>query len=150
MNLEPLHELIKTFEGLRLKPYLCPAGVPTIGYGATRYPRGRAVSLQDKPITEEEAENMLIFDAQRYAMEAIKLSPVLAHDDEKLCAIADFIYNLGATRYKASTLRRRVNDEDWHGACEQLRKWIWGGGKKLSGLVRRREAEIALILRGAK
>ena len=47
--------LIAQFEGLRLKPYLCSAGVPTIGYGSTFYPSGRKVTMQDKPITQETA-----------------------------------------------------------------------------------------------
>lgn len=148
MNLDKLHVLIRRFEGLRLKPYMCPAGVPTIGYGSTRYPHGRAVAMSDRAITKDDAESFMQYDAERFALEAIKLSPVLADDDDKLCAIADFIYNLGASRYAASTLRRRVNAQDWDGAQVQIMKWVWAGGKKLPGLVTRRSAEAELLQEG--
>jgi len=146
MSLEALHGLIRKYEGLRLKPYLCPAGVPTIGYGSTAYPDGRKVSLQDPSITAAYAEDMMRLDASRFAAAALSLSPGLAPHSAKLCAIADFCYNLGTTRYKASTLRKRVNAEDWEGAAVELRKWVFGGGKRLPGLVARRESEILLLL----
>lgn len=145
MNLSQLYALIRQFEGLRLRPYLCPAGVATIGYGTTSYPDGHAVQLGDAAVTPEQADELMAHDAEICATAALKLSPILAHDSDRLCAIADFIYNLGTTRYKASTLRRCVNQADWDGAREQLAKWVWGGGRKLSGLVARRAAEAALI-----
>ncbi len=150
MNLEPLHALIREFEGLRLKPYLCPAGVPTIGYGATRYPYGKKVELTDAPITAEDAESLLVFDAEQYAVAALKASPVLGlpWNHQRLCAVADFCYNLGTTRYKASTLKKRVDAGDWEGAQRELGKWVFGGGKKLPGLIKRRAAEAALLEEG--
>lgn len=78
-----------------------------------------------------------------YVAHAVRLSPGLSGD--RLTAIADFIFNLGPTRYAASTLRRRVNDSDWCGARDEIRRWVFGGGKKLPGLVIRREAEAALL-----
>ena len=58
----------------------------------------------------------------------------------------DFTFNLGAGRLQTSTLRRRVNQRDWTAAGQELRRWVYGGGKVLPGLVTRREAEVALIL----
>ena len=134
--------LIRKFEGLRLKPYRCPAGVPTIGYGHT----GPDVRMDMKPISEADAEAMLHRDADVFYRAAGKLSPLLwLEGDAKHSAIADFCFNLGTTRYKASTLKRRIDAGDWHGATEELQKWVWGGGKKLPGLIARRAAEAALL-----
>jgi len=143
MSLAPLHDMIRRFEGLRLKPYMCPAGVATIGYGSTTYPDGRRVSLQDASITLAYAEELMKRDATIFAAAAKSLSPNLTGD--KLCAIADFCYNLGSTRYKGSTLRKRIAEEDWDGAALELGKWVIGGGKKLPGLVIRRAAEAELL-----
>lgn len=139
--LAKLYELIRRFEGLRLKPYLCPAGVPTVGYGHT----GPEVKLTSPPITPAFAEHLLTEDAERFAIAALKLSPNLAGDTDRLSAISDFCYNLGTTRYKASTLRRKICDGEWHDAADELEKWVWGGGRKLPGLVMRRAAEAALL-----
>ena len=141
---EFLLTLIRKFEGLRLKPYRCPAGVPTIGYGHT----GPDVRMDMKPISEAVAEAMMHSDADVFYRAAGKLSPLLwLEGDAKHSAIADFCFNLGSTRYKASTLKRRIDAGDWHGATEELQKWVWGGGKKLPGLIARRAAEAALLLR---
>lgn len=139
---EALLALIRKFEGLRLKPYLCPAGVPTIGYGHT----GPEVKLGSPPITRAFAERLLAEDAAVFYRAAGKLSPILwLEGDAKHAALADFCFNLGTSRYKASTLKRRVDAGDWQGAAEELGKWVWGGGKKLPGLVARRAAEASLI-----
>ena len=74
-----------------------------------------------------------------------KMSPVLLPRRGSACAMADFVYNLGLGRYRASTLRRKVDSGEWESVPEQLRKWVWGGGKKLPGLVLRRQAEILLL-----
>lgn len=84
-------------------------------------------------------------DAEVFMRAAGNLSPVLWFDEDKHSAIADFCFNLGTTRYKASTLKRRVDAGDWQGAAEELQKWVWGGGKKLPGLVARRAAEVELL-----
>lgn len=138
---EILLELIKKYEGCRLHAYLCPAGVWTIGYGAT----GRGIS-NGVIWTQEQADARLYDDALRFYMEAGRLSPILWLDgDKKHSAIADFCFNLGATRYKASTLKRKVDAGDWVGAQHEIQKWVWGGGKKLPGLVARRREEAALL-----
>lgn len=76
-------------------------------------------------------------------MGTLALCPGLGGD--RLCAIADFAYNLGLGRLKASTLRRKINDEDWEGAKAELAKWVRGGGRVLPGLVLRRAAEAAIL-----
>lgn len=76
--------------------------------------------------------------------------PVLATESEgRLAAIVDFTFNLGAGRLQASTLRRRINQLDWAAAGKELRRWVYGGGKALPGLVARREVEAALLARPA-
>lgn len=137
--------LARRFEGLYLKPYLCPAGVPTIGYGATYYPDGRAVKLTDPPITKETAEGILLWQVRYIYLPAVlNLCPGIT-DAERLAAIIDFAFNLGIGKLKASTLRRRVNEDDWPAAKVELRKWVYAAGKKLKGLILRRESEIALL-----
>lgn len=137
-----LHDLIRRFEGLRLKAYLCPAGVWTCGYGSTGPDIKPGVTW-----TQEQSEQRMQQDAQRFASAAIKLCPVLPqHGEAKTAAIADFAYNLGATRLAGSTLRRKVNTQDWAGAQVELRKWVFGGGVKLPGLVLRREAGARLLM----
>lgn len=136
--------LVRRFEGLRLLAYLCPAGIWTIGYGSTSYPDGRKIKQGDK-ISEAAAEVMMQQDTAVFLQAACNLSPSLYLEEYRQAAIADFCYNLGTSRYKISTLRKRVNAGDWEGAQEELMKWVWGGGRKLPGLVIRRNAEAALL-----
>lgn len=145
MRLTALYALIRRFEGFRSKPYICPAGVPTIGYGSTHYGNGTKVKLSDKPISEPAADAMMMQDANAFAVAAANLSPLLWFSEDRLSAVADFCYNLGTTRYKASTLRRKINAGDFAGAEAEFHKWVWGGGKKLPGLVSRRAAEAVLL-----
>ena len=134
--------LIKRFEGCRLKPYLCPAGIATIGYGSTRYPDGRRVTMQDEPISEEKAEVFLYYIVTRIAYSIFKLCPILLTEDRgKQASIIDFVYNLGTGNLKASTLRRRINEGNWDEAAHELRKWVYGGGRRLRGLIIRRNVE---------
>jgi lysozyme len=146
MNLELAAELCRRFEGFRAKPYLCPAGVATIGYGSTYYSDGRKVQLIDRPIDEPGAKALLMVELEHtYAPGVMRLCPGLVADGPKFNAIVDFVYNLGIGRLQSSTLRRKINAQDWEGAKEQLMLWTRGGGKVLPGLVKRRTAECALI-----
>lgn len=146
MNLELAAELCRKFEGFRSKPYLCPAGIPTIGYGSTYYADGRKVQLTDAPIDEPAARALLMSElAHTYAPGVMRMCPGLATDEAKFNAIVDFVYNLGIGRLQTSTLRRKINAQDWEGAKEQLMLWTRGGGKVLPGLLKRRQAECALI-----
>lgn len=148
MNLELAAALCRTFEGFSAKPYLCPANVPTIGYGSTAYEDGRRVTLQDPPVTKERAEALLLHElSHTYAAGVMRLCPGLIAHERRFNAVVDFCYNLGVGRLQTSTLRRKLNAQDWDGAKEQLTLWVRGGGKVLPGLVKRREAEIALLPR---
>lgn len=140
-------KLIKEFEGLKLKPYLCSAGVPTIGYGSTFYLDGRKVTLQDPPITQQEANDLLDNTLQKiFIPGTLRACPVLIAHPHKLGAIVSFAYNLGVGRLQSSTLRRRINDQNWEEAANELLKWNLNLGKPSKGLIRRREAEKALFL----
>lgn len=137
--------LCRRFEGLFLTPYLCPAGVPTIGYGATYYRGGRRVTLSDRPITKAEAEDLLIWMIEtRYLPAVLRLCPGITCP-MRLAALIDFTFNLGAGNLQASNLRRRVNAGDWQAVPAELIKWVRGGGRTLLGLVKRRKAEVVLI-----
>lgn len=138
--------LCRPFEGLRLKPYICPAGYPTIGYGTVWKPDGTKVTMEHPPITKETAESWLLHELRHnYLAGVVKASPGLLASPRALGAMTDFAYNLGVARYRSSTLRRRVDVQDWEAAKEELMKWVRGGGKVLPGLVRRRQAEAALL-----
>ena len=142
-------DLCVRFEGFRAEPYLDFGGVPTIGYGMTYCLDGSKVTLQDKPITQAEAELMLVRSLSTQDLPAVlKASPGLITYPERLGAITDFCFNLGAARYRASTLRKRVDAQDWDGAKIEIVKWTRAGGRVLLGLVRRREAERVLFLTG--
>ena len=137
--------LARRFEGCYLSPYLCPAGVATIGFGATFYPDGRAVTLKDMPITRAYADYMLIWMIKNVYMPAvIKLCPRI-DTPQRAAALIDFAFNLGTGRLRSSTLRKRVNAGEWDLVPTELRKWNKGGGRVLRGLVARREAECLLI-----
>lgn len=137
--------LARRFEGLYLKPYICPAGVPTIFYGATFYQNGERVKMTDPAGTKEQADALLLWMIRTQYMPAvIKLCPAV-DNPKRLAALIDFTFNLGVGRLKSSTLRKRVNAGEWDLVPSELRKWTRGGGKILRGLVLRREAEIQLI-----
>jgi lysozyme len=148
IDLTPARELCKKFEGFRSAPYLCPAGVPTIGYGTTHYSDGRKVQLTDPPIQEEQAVVELNWELLNCENELIRLSPgffvqiLLTGHIYKWNAIVDFLYNLGPGNYQASTLRKCVeNVGRWSEVPYQLSRWKFGGGKVLPGLVLRRAME---------
>ena len=142
MNLEIAASLCKQFEGFRSKPYLCPAGVATIGYGSTYYANGTKVTLNDPLITQEEAHVLLMHELEHtYLPGVLRNCPILLTDVKKCNAVVDFCYNLGIGRLQTSTLKRKINAQDWDGAKEELKKWNKGGGKVLAGLDKRRKSE---------
>lgn len=143
--LEVAAALCRRFEGFYSAPYLCPAGVPTIGYGATHYLDGRPVRMTDPAISKDAAERLLLRMIERtYLPAVLRLCPGVT-DANRLAALIDFTFNLGAGNLQASTLRRRVNAGEWEAVPAELRKWVRGGGRVLRGLVIRREAEAALV-----
>lgn len=146
-------ELAKRFEGFERQvkrgieiaaiPYVCPAGFWTIGYG-------HLCSQDHPPITQDEAEAYLAQDLVKALNATLRYCPVLAAEPEgRLAAIVDFTFNLGAGRLQTSTLRRRINQQDWASAAQELRRWVYGGGKVLPGLVTRRIVESNLLLQAA-
>lgn len=133
------------FEGVYLRPYLCPAGVPTIGVGSTRYIDGRPVRLSDPPISREHALHMLRETLVRlYLPQTLQLCPG-ADTPGRVAALTDFAYNCGVGNLRASTLRKRVNARRWDDVPAELAKWVRGGGRVLPGLVKRRAAEASLL-----
>lgn len=143
-------DLAKRFEGFhrvpktdpsRAHPYICPAGYWTIGYG-------HLCDATHPPITEAEAEVYLARDLMIARNATLRYCPVLATEpEERLAAIVDFTFNLGAGRLQTSTLRRRINQRDWSSAAQELCRWVYGGGRVLPGLVARRGAESSLLIR---
>jgi lysozyme len=141
-------QLAKRFEGFhrvpkldpgRAHPYVCPAGFWTIGYGHLCEPK-------HPPITEAEAEVYLAHDLKAALAATLRYCPVLATEPEgRLAAIVDFTFNLGPGRLQASTLRRRINQRDWNAVAVELRRWVYGAGTVLPGLLARREAEALML-----
>lgn len=138
-------EIAKVFEGFKAKPYKCPAGIWTIGYGTTRYPDGKKVKSTDKIIDVKLAEVYLQYELEHSLSAVLRYCPRLVLNDNRLAAITDFTYNLGAGALQNSTLRKRLNQQDWISAKKELMKWVHGGGRVLPGLVKRRELEAKLL-----
>jgi len=133
-----LYALIRRFEGLYLKPYLCPAGVLTIGYGTTGQPL-----TADTVWTVEQAESAMQKEANACYTAAKKLAKDATYS--QWVALADFAYNLGVTRLAGSTLLKKINAGDRQAAKLEIEKWVWGGGRVLPGLIARRKAEAELL-----
>lgn len=132
---------VRPFEGLRLKPYKCSAGVPTIGFGATYYLNGQRVTMQDPPITNEDAEMLLRYHLAKYELGVRKLLKGVDLTPWELGACISFCFNLGLGAFRASTLRKRILAGEYHDVPYQLSRWINAGGKPSNGLKRRRKAE---------
>jgi lysozyme len=137
-------ELIKRFEGLQLKPYKCPAGIPTIGYGNTYYPNGKKVTLQDEPITQSIADKLLesLLPPYERAVDSFCRDDI---NQNQFDALVSFAYNLGIGNLQKSTLLKKVNanPKDVTIADEFL-KWNKSNGSVLKGLTLRRQAEADL------
>lgn len=133
-------DLVKQFEGLRLKAYLDSVNVPTIGYGTTIYPNGKKVKIGES-CTIEQAEEYLRTDINRRAA-AVGNIPV---NQNQFDAILSFCYNLGLGAWNKSTLRKKVLANPNDPTIEaEFNKWNKAGGKVLAGLVKRRQAEADL------
>jgi lysozyme len=142
-------ELIKRFEGYAKKlssgdctTYLCSAGVLTIGYGST----GKGV-YAGVVWTKDYALARMTDHVREFALAVLKLSPVLAADENsnRLIAITSFAYNLGTSAYQNSTLRRAVDRQDWERAKREIKRWNRAGGRVVAGLVVRREIEASML-----
>lgn len=139
--------LIKKFEGLRLQPYKCSAGVPTIGYGSTFYPDGRLVTLKDSFITQTQAEELLSLTLIKFekGVEKLITAPI---SQSMFDSLVCFAFNIGLGNLQASTLRKLVNLEQYEDISRQFLRWNKAAGVPLAGLTRRREAEAKLFAEG--
>lgn len=127
--------LVSNFEGLRLEAYQDSVGVWTIGYGST----GSHVKPGMR-ITKEEAEKLLDEDAARFE-DAVNDLVEVGMTQYQFDALVSFCFNLGQGALGKSTLLDKLNDEDYDGAAQEFDRWVYAGGKKLRGLVRRRKGE---------
>lgn len=137
-------ELIKRFEGCRLNAYKCPAGVWTIGYGATHYNDGTPVKQGDKLKSEDEAVELLkeMLISYEESVDRLVTSKINPYQRD---ALTSFTYNLGAHNLGRSTLLKKVNNNpDDPTIKNEFAKWVNSGGKVLKGLVNRRNAETEL------
>lgn len=140
-------ELIKSFEGFRANAYPDPksGGDPwTVGYGSTKFPSGRPVKKGDY-VTPAQAEMYLREDVKKFAnsVDALVTVPL------KQCqydALVSFVYNLGATNFRNSTLLKKLNAKDYKGAADEFLRWVSPGSSVEAGLRRRRTAERTLFL----
>jgi lysozyme len=140
-------DLVIRFEGFSPSPYLCPAGVWTIGYGTTVYPWVCRVTPVDRDCTREKAAEWLLHELEKAERSVVRLTRPYLNEIQR-AALASFVYNLGAGAFRASTLRRRINSGDWDDVPYQLSRWNKAGGRVLKGLVLRRKAEANLWLSG--
>lgn len=146
-------KLIEYFEGLRLKPYLCSAKIPTIGIGTTIYPNGKKVSMKDSPITKEQAYEYLRNDISKFEKELNYLLGTTKVNQNQFDSLLSFGYNLGmdvdadniAEGLGDSTLFKKVkkNPNDQTIKAEFL-KWNKAGGVVVKGLTIRRQKEADL------
>ncbi|MEM7620626.1 MAG: lysozyme [Pseudomonadota bacterium] len=157
--------LIKTFEGFVPHLYICAGGYPTIGYGhvilqtdiydgitgaellGILHKHGVEAAKEAYSMSREEAEEILRRDVHRFERTVLRLINVPLEDGQ-FDALVSFTYNLGGGALQRSTLRKKVN-RGHHGLVpREFRKWVWAGGRKLRGLMRRREAEAELYMYG--
>ena len=131
-------EILKYFEGCKLTAYQDSVGVWTIGYG---HPKG---VYNGMTITQEEAEQMLLTELEEYEgyIENMVTVPLTQNQFD---ALVVWIYNLGPTNFKNSTLLKELNAGNYNAAGQEITRWNKAGGKVLAGLVKRREAEAELF-----
>ena len=159
-------DLMHRFEGFRNKPYLCPADIWTIGYGHVLYQeqirlpvirpadnpnvlirRKYPLKPEDNRVwSKEEINELFRKDVATFERGVLRLVPGVVGRQGAFDALVSISFNFGLGNLQRSTIRMRANRGDWEGAAEAFRAWTKGGGRVLPGLVRRREAEIALFL----
>ena len=157
--------LMHFFEGYRNKPYRCSAAIWTVGWGHAMYADQLALPnvrkegytgliRSDYQLKGEDARvwskdelvDLFKVDINTFERGVLRLSPTLANHQSKFDAVVSFAYNAGLGNYQRSTIRMKVNRGDWDGAAEAFMMWTKAGGKEVSGLVKRRKAEVALFL----
>ena len=132
-------DLIKRYEGCRLKAYKCPAGVWTIGYGHTNNVR------PDDIITQDDAEELLKRDLKVHE-DNVKRVVKIALTQNQFDALVSFEYNVGYGAFANSTLLKLLNAGNYNGASKQFERWVYAGDRVLEGLVKRRKAEREMFL----
>lgn len=137
-------KLVQQFEGFRANPYLDVKGIPTIGWGFTRYANGTPVTMKDRPMSQADADALLLVLLNRVAVGVTKLVTVALSQNE-LDALVCFAYNVGLGALAGSTLLRLLNAGNHVGAAGQFRLWDHAGEVEVAGLERRRLAEAALF-----
>ena len=159
-------DLMHRYEGYRTRPYLCPAHIWTIGYGHVLYQEQirlpvvrvggyTGVIRKEYPLRPEdnrvwsrdEIEELFSQDVASFERGALRLSPNLVNRQGAFDAVVSFAFNAGLGNYQRSTIRMKNNRGDFEGAADAFMMWTKGGGRELSGLVRRRKDERALFLR---
>ena len=145
--------LIRKFEGCKFKPYLCPAGIPTIGWGSTRYPNGVRVSMKDPAITQSKADEMLLWDLKAFDADVTMLTKSVKLTQNMFDALVDFAYNCGSDIDIDTTpeglgdsalLKKVLANPNDPSIAHEFNSWVHGGGVVLPGLVKRRKAEVEL------
>lgn len=128
--------MIKPLEGIEYTPYVDVAGVLTVCYGTT----GSDV-IEDKVYTQSECEAFLQRDLKNIERQIL---PLIKHElpEPTKAALYSFTYNVGVGAFSRSTLLKKLNSGDMNGACEQLKRWVYAGGKKWKGLMTRRDIEM--------
>ena len=132
--------IVGYFEGRELMGYIDPVGIPTICYGHT------ATAKLGDTKSPEECERLLREDLGVALRAVDKALPVLPPSTR--AALGSFTYNVGVGAFNSSTLLRKAKAGDLTGACDELSRWVYAGGRKLPGLVNRRAAERELCLAG--
>lgn len=131
-------ELIKSFEGFRLQSYQCLAGIWTIGYGHTRnVSRGDVMTRE----TAEHYFNESILQKEQIVKKLVTVSL----NQQQFDALVSFVFNLGEGNFRRSTLLQKINQNDFAGASQEFKRWIYANGKQAPGLLRRRKAEEQLF-----
>ncbi len=131
------------FEGLKLEAYLCPANIPTIGWGNTYYESGRKVKLGET-ISKERADALFLWVANSFATQVRSMLRVQLNENQ-FSALVSFAYNVGNANLRSSTLLKLVNaNPNDPKIFDQFLRWNKAGGKELAGLTRRRQAEANL------
>lgn len=137
-------DLIKMYEGFRAEAYVCPAGVPTIGFGTTKI-QGKSVQIGMR-VTTDEANVFLEEDLKSFE-DAVNSLVKVELNQNQFDALVSFAYNVGVGNLKSSTLLKLLNQKKYEEAAEQFLRWNKANKKELPGLTRRRNSERALFLK---
>lgn len=143
--------LIKRFETYRSKPYICPTGHPTIGFGTTVYPNGQKVKMTDSPITLEKANEILQYDLAKFEKFVIDLVKIKLTSNQ-FSALVSWTYNLGPDALRRSTMLKKINaNPNDPSIADEIKRWnkgsVNGVLQSLPGLVTRRNAEAELYFK---